>query len=134
MIEKNDFQDIASVFLGMGIGDDHVSVYVSGIAPTTKNFIPCDDGVGHNELENTSPEFSVLANPSESIFATFRAWHSADAWMFHASRTAVHDVLVGLVRRAEMATAPWLQTAGKCSRWRQFKDGTEIENLGQMAA
>ncbi len=44
-------------FNEMVSGAGHDSVYMSSIAPTSMIFIPCDDGVSHNEEENTSPEF-----------------------------------------------------------------------------
>ena len=45
-------------FNEMVSGAGHDSVYISSVAPTSMIFIPCDDGVSHNELENTSPEFA----------------------------------------------------------------------------
>ncbi len=45
-------------FNEMVSGAGHDSVHISSIAPTSMIFIPCDDGVSHNELENTSPEFA----------------------------------------------------------------------------
>ena len=35
-------------------GAGHDSVYVSRVAPTSMIFIPCDDGISHNEAENIS--------------------------------------------------------------------------------
>ena len=37
-------------------GAGHDSVYLSRVAPTGMIFIPCKDGLSHNELEETSPE------------------------------------------------------------------------------
>ena len=37
-------------------GAGHDSVHISKVAPTSMVFIPCDGGVSHNELENTSKE------------------------------------------------------------------------------
>ena len=37
-------------------GAGHDSVYISRVAPTAMIFIPCDDGISHAEIENTSPE------------------------------------------------------------------------------
>jgi len=36
-------------------GAGHDSVYVSRVAPTSMIFIPCDDGLSHNEAENAAP-------------------------------------------------------------------------------
>lgn len=43
-------------FNEMVSGAGHDSVYISGVAPTSMIFIPCDGGVSHNEFENTSKE------------------------------------------------------------------------------
>ncbi|HEY2131909.1 MAG TPA: M20 family metallo-hydrolase [Acetobacteraceae bacterium] len=37
-------------------GAGHDSAYIARVAPTAMIFVPCDGGVSHNELENTSPE------------------------------------------------------------------------------
>jgi N-carbamoyl-L-amino-acid hydrolase len=37
-------------------GAGHDAVYVSRIAPTAMVFIPCKDGISHNEIESASPE------------------------------------------------------------------------------
>ncbi len=37
-------------------GAGHDSVYVSRVAPTAMVFIPCEDGISHNETENAAPE------------------------------------------------------------------------------
>ena len=42
-------RDIAS-------GAGHDAVYVSKIAPTTMIFVPCRDGISHNEAEESTPE------------------------------------------------------------------------------
>jgi N-carbamoyl-L-amino-acid hydrolase len=36
-------------------GAGHDAVYVSGMSPTAMVFIPCENGVSHNEIENASP-------------------------------------------------------------------------------
>jgi len=38
-------------------GAGHDACYVSRVAPTSMVFIPCEDGISHNEVENTTPEF-----------------------------------------------------------------------------
>ena len=37
-------------------GAGHDSVYVSRVAPTAMIFIPCRDGLSHNEAEFAAPE------------------------------------------------------------------------------
>jgi N-carbamoyl-L-amino-acid hydrolase len=37
-------------------GAGHDSVYVSRVAPTGMIFIPCRDGLSHNEAESVTPE------------------------------------------------------------------------------
>ena len=37
-------------------GAGHDSVYVSRVAPTTMIFVPCADGISHNEAESTEPD------------------------------------------------------------------------------
>ena len=37
-------------------GAGHDSVYVSRLAPTGMVFIPCKDGISHNEAESATPE------------------------------------------------------------------------------
>ena len=37
-------------------GAGHDACYISRVAPTSMVFIPCEDGISHNEVENTTPE------------------------------------------------------------------------------
>jgi N-carbamoyl-L-amino-acid hydrolase len=37
-------------------GAGHDAIYVAGLAPTGMVFIPCEDGISHNEVENATPE------------------------------------------------------------------------------
>jgi N-carbamoyl-L-amino-acid hydrolase len=37
-------------------GAGHDAMYLAGIAPTGMIFIPCENGLSHNELENAQPE------------------------------------------------------------------------------
>jgi N-carbamoyl-L-amino-acid hydrolase len=37
-------------------GAGHDAVYVARIAPTAMIFIPCKDGISHNEIEDAKPE------------------------------------------------------------------------------
>jgi len=38
-------------------GAGHDAVYIARVAPTGMIFIPCEHGISHNELENTTPEY-----------------------------------------------------------------------------
>jgi N-carbamoyl-L-amino-acid hydrolase len=37
-------------------GAGHDAVYVARVAPTAMIFIPCKDGISHNEIEDAKPE------------------------------------------------------------------------------
>ncbi len=37
-------------------GAGHDAVYVAKVAPTGMIFVPCDDGISHNEIENAKPD------------------------------------------------------------------------------
>ena len=37
-------------------GAGHDAVYMARIAPTAMIFIPCKDGISHNEIEDARPE------------------------------------------------------------------------------
>ena len=37
-------------------GAGHDAVYLAGVAPTGMIFVPCEDGISHNEVENATPE------------------------------------------------------------------------------
>ena len=37
-------------------GAGHDAVYMAGLAPTGMIFIPCKDGISHNEIEDARPE------------------------------------------------------------------------------
>jgi beta-ureidopropionase / N-carbamoyl-L-amino-acid hydrolase len=37
-------------------GAGHDAVYIAGVAPAGMIFIPCEDGISHNEIENATPE------------------------------------------------------------------------------
>ena len=41
---------------GIVSGAGHDAVYMSYLAPTGMIFIPCKDGISHNEIEYASPE------------------------------------------------------------------------------
>jgi N-carbamoyl-L-amino-acid hydrolase len=46
--------DLASLDMVSGAGHD--AVYVSHVAPTGMIFVPCKEGLSHNELESVKPE------------------------------------------------------------------------------
>jgi N-carbamoyl-L-amino-acid hydrolase len=37
-------------------GAGHDAVYLARVAPTAMIFVPCEDGISHNEIENATPE------------------------------------------------------------------------------
>ena len=37
-------------------GAGHDACYVARVAPTGMIFVPCEDGISHNEIENATPE------------------------------------------------------------------------------
>jgi N-carbamoyl-L-amino-acid hydrolase len=37
-------------------GAGHDACYISRVAPTAMVFVPCEDGISHNESENAKPE------------------------------------------------------------------------------
>ena len=37
-------------------GAGHDAVYMARVAPTAMIFVPCKDGVSHNEIEDARPE------------------------------------------------------------------------------
>ena len=37
-------------------GAGHDACYISRVAPTAMIFVPCEDGVSHNEAESATPE------------------------------------------------------------------------------
>ena len=36
-------------------GAGHDAVYMAQVAPTAMIFVPCEDGISHNEIENATP-------------------------------------------------------------------------------
>ena len=50
-------------------GAGHDAIYVARVAPTAMIFVPCKDGISHNEIEDARPEHleagaNVLCMPS----------------------------------------------------------------------
>ena len=37
-------------------GAGHDAVYMANVAPTCMIFVPCEDGISHNEVENADPK------------------------------------------------------------------------------
>jgi N-carbamoyl-L-amino-acid hydrolase len=37
-------------------GAGHDAVYMSRVAPTAMVFVPCEDGISHNEVENAAKD------------------------------------------------------------------------------
>ncbi|TMG85265.1 MAG: M20/M25/M40 family metallo-hydrolase, partial [Betaproteobacteria bacterium] len=37
-------------------GAGHDAIYVARVAPTSMIFVPCKDGISHNEIEDARPE------------------------------------------------------------------------------
>ena len=37
-------------------GAGHDAVYLARVAPTAMMFVPCKDGISHNEIEDARPE------------------------------------------------------------------------------
>ncbi len=37
-------------------GAGHDSLYIASVAPTSMIFVPCENGISHNEIENAKPE------------------------------------------------------------------------------
>ncbi len=46
-------------YLSMVSGAGHDSVYLSKVGPTGMVFVPCKDGISHNEAEHVDPEYLV---------------------------------------------------------------------------
>jgi N-carbamoyl-L-amino-acid hydrolase len=49
-------EDLGYRHRDMASGAGHDAVYISRVAPTAMIFIPCQNGISHNEIEKTEPE------------------------------------------------------------------------------
>ena len=58
---KNAATELQIPHKEMVSGAGHDSVYLSRVAPTAMIFIPCKDGLSHNELEHAEKEHAVAA-------------------------------------------------------------------------
>jgi len=56
-------------------GAGHDAVYIARVAPTGMIFIPCEHGISHNELENTTPEY--IAAGANVLLHTIMAYDEA---------------------------------------------------------
>ncbi|GAB2680494.1 Zn-dependent hydrolase [Aliiglaciecola aliphaticivorans] len=53
---RESVEETGFAYEEMFSGAGHDSVYISKVAPTSMIFIPCEDGISHNEAENATPE------------------------------------------------------------------------------
>jgi N-carbamoyl-L-amino-acid hydrolase len=37
-------------------GAGHDAIYIARVAPTSMIFVPCKDGISHNEIEDANPD------------------------------------------------------------------------------
>jgi N-carbamoyl-L-amino-acid hydrolase len=56
-------------------GAGHDAIYIARVAPTGMIFIPCENGISHNELENTTPEY--IAAGANVLLHTITAYDEA---------------------------------------------------------
>jgi len=54
---RTTVEDLGYSYRYMISGAGHDAVYIARVAPTAMIFIPCQNGISHNELENTEPEY-----------------------------------------------------------------------------
>ncbi len=54
---RNAAEELGYRHRDMISGAGHDAVYIARVAPTGMIFIPCENGISHNELENTTPEY-----------------------------------------------------------------------------
>jgi len=43
-------------YMEMVSGAGHDSLYIASVAPTSMIFVPCENGISHNEIEYAKPE------------------------------------------------------------------------------
>jgi N-carbamoyl-L-amino-acid hydrolase len=55
-IVRNSAQSLGYSHRDIVSGAGHDACYLNDVAPTGMIFIPCDNGLSHDEAENTSPE------------------------------------------------------------------------------
>jgi len=53
---RNGAQKIGLSEMNVVSGAGHDAVYMARVAPTAMIFVPCKDGISHNEIEDAQPE------------------------------------------------------------------------------
>jgi N-carbamoyl-L-amino-acid hydrolase len=53
---RNGAQKIGLSEMNVVSGAGHDAVYLARVAPTAMIFVPCKDGISHNEIEDAKPE------------------------------------------------------------------------------
>ncbi len=53
---ENAAKDLGYTHMPIFSGAGHDSFYISKVAPAAMVFVPCEDGISHNEIENAKPE------------------------------------------------------------------------------
>lgn len=54
---RTTVEDLGYSYRHMISGAGHDAVYIARVVPTAMIFIPCQNGISHNELEKTEPEY-----------------------------------------------------------------------------
>jgi len=53
---RSDAQALGYTAMDVVSGAGHDAVYLARLAPTAMVFVPCADGISHNEIEDAEPE------------------------------------------------------------------------------
>ena len=53
---RNATEGLGYSSMEMVSGAGHDSLYIATVAPTSMIFVPCENGISHNEIENAKPE------------------------------------------------------------------------------
>jgi N-carbamoyl-L-amino-acid hydrolase len=53
---RNGAKNIGLSEMNVVSGAGHDAVYMARVAPTAMIFVPCKDGISHNEIEDAKPE------------------------------------------------------------------------------
>jgi N-carbamoyl-L-amino-acid hydrolase len=72
---RNAAEELGYNHRDMISGAGHDAVYIARVAPTGMIFIPCENGISHNELENTTPEY--IATGANVLLHTIMAYDKA---------------------------------------------------------
>src|SRR6266566_8710560 len=61
--DSNCVEAVRAATRGLGLphremvsGAGHDAIYIARVAPTSMIFVPCKDGISHNEIEDARPE------------------------------------------------------------------------------